>query len=485
MVLMSRRYSKNNCFVLPPVSEYKEKEHMKSLDQTAQFHQMYENEICTQFWSSGQLSQVANSKKGHQIWLSQKAQHMPYSSKMVVKSRSYSKNNRFVLSPVDEYKEKEHMKSLDQTAPLRQMYDDESDTPLRRSGQLSQVANSKKHDTLPAWGNPPDEYYVGASAQPKSQIEFRTRRTKADLWCFFTFCLVVIGGMTYWHLKTSLLRSLEETETALAARNLGNVKLRSAKERHLRMLSREVAAANTIMLEKQRERLGKMNVREHVDSAKYLSDVQSALDDIRGQVEYYQEQKTVLKDAVQHQSRKSVEVKYGKQKTIQVEFTLDFPDGREGPSSFKVEIASLDLMPNTVYTFLEMVDQGLWDGCSFVMKAIHVLKAVPLPYEDQTQDPVRTAKIFAAKNLNGPIFKEYNYALPHTPYTLGFAGGDIPSFYISTKENTDLHAGDSSGTFGRVVDGFDTLERVDAVPAENGIWLRGRIGIKSTKIIVL
>ena len=79
-------------------------------------------------------------------------------------------------------------------------------------------------------------------------------------------------------------------------------------------------------------------------------------------------------------------------------------------------MASLDLMPNAVYTFLEIVDQGLWDGCSLVMKATHVLKAIPLPY-NQTQDPAITANIFVDKNLNGPISKEYSHAFPHTPYS--------------------------------------------------------------------
>jgi cyclophilin family peptidyl-prolyl cis-trans isomerase len=145
-------------------------------------------------------------------------------------------------------------------------------------------------------------------------------------------------------------------------------------------------------------------------------------------------------------------------------------------------MALLDLMPNAVYTFLEMVDQGLWDGCSLVMKATHVLKAIPLPY-DQSQDPNITANIFVDKNLNGPIFKEYSHTFPHTPYTLGFTGVDISSFYINTEDIADIHAGDS--TFGKVVDGFGTLECVDAARKENGIWLRDRIGIKSTKIIVL
>ena len=205
------------------------------------------------------------------------------------------------------------MKSLDQTAPLHQMYDGESCMPFWSSGQPSQVANSKKHDTLSSWGNPQDDYYVRTSAEPKSQIVFTTRKKKINVWSFLTFCLVVMGGMTYWHLKASLRLILEETESVMSALNEVKIKLRLA-EKDDRMLSREVASTATLF-EKQRERLGEeSNVREHADSVKRLSEAQSSLDDMRGYVKSQLERKAALKDAVQRQSRKIVEAKYGKAK---------------------------------------------------------------------------------------------------------------------------------------------------------------------------
>ena len=205
------------------------------------------------------------------------------------------------------------MKSLDQTAPLHQMYDGESCMPFWSSGQPSQVADSKKDDTLSSWGNPQDDYYVRTSAEPKSQIVFTTRKKKINVWSFLTFCLVVMGGTTYWHLQASLRLILEQTEIVMPARNEINMELRSA-EKNVRILSREVASTATLF-EKQRERLlgEESNVREHADSVKQrLSEAQSSVDDTRGKVDSSQELKTALKDAVQHQSRKSVEAKYGK-----------------------------------------------------------------------------------------------------------------------------------------------------------------------------
>jgi cyclophilin family peptidyl-prolyl cis-trans isomerase len=403
---------------------------------------------------------------------------------MVFKKRS--SNGMFLLPLVSEQEEKKKAQSatMTQTVPLHQI--DEEDTAFWRrwsSGQLSQarVEDSKKHDTptLPQWGNPQDDYYV-AAPQQKSQIVVTTRRKQPNVWSFLTLCLLVIGGMTFWHLKGTLRFIREQSETILAVRNQLNIKLRSG-EKDVRMLSREVAATSTLF-EKQLSKMRKNTMKSNDAARKNNTDAKDSLANMKDQVGACTQQKLALKDAVQRQSKNQVEETYGKGKTIHVQIELEFPDGSEGPSSITVEMAPLDLMPNAVYTFLEMINLGLWDGCSFVMKALHVLKAAPLPY-DQNADPAKTAKIFVDKNLNGPIFKEYNNAFPHQLYTLGFAGGDSPSFYINTEDNTDLHAGDSA--FAKIVGGFDTLKRVEAAPKGNGIWLRDRIGIKSTKIVVL
>lgn len=400
---------------------------------------------------------------------------------MVVKKRS-SYDSRFVLPLVNDNKEKEHMGSCTQTVPLHVNLDEDANVPFWRkwsSGNPSDILNSKKHDsqTLPSWGNPQEDYYV--ANLPKSQIIVTTKRTKPNAWSFLTFCLVVIAGMTHWHLKSTQRFILIETETVLAVRNQINIQLRSA-EKDVRMLSREVSATTHLFESKRAE------VRQnpaYSEALKELQKQQQSLESMRDQVGEFFDRKSHLRDAVQRHSRVAVETQYGKDKKIQVELTLDFADGREGPSSFKVEMASLDLMPHSVHTFLEMISLGLWDGCSFVMNAMHVVKAAPLPYAGSPrQNSAQMASAFVKNNVNGPMYKEYNDLFKHTPMTLGFTGDNSPSFYINTEDNTDLHAGDSA--FAKVVSGFDTLQRVASAPKKNGIWLKDRIGIKSTKIIV-
>ena len=87
---------------------------------------------------------------------------------------------------------------------------------------------------------------------------------------------------------------LRETETVMAGRNQLNIKLRYA-EKDVLMLSREIAGTVKIF----EEQLGES-----------LVEAQSSLDKMKGQVEMRSLRLTVLKDAVQIQSRRNIE--YGK-----------------------------------------------------------------------------------------------------------------------------------------------------------------------------
>jgi cyclophilin family peptidyl-prolyl cis-trans isomerase len=138
------------------------------------------------------------------------------------------------------------------------------------------------------------------------------------------------------------------------------------------------------------------------------------------------------------------------------------------------------MMPHSVHTFLEMTSLGLLDGCSFILNAMHVLKVAPLPYDGSSA--AEKAKNFAEKGLESVAFKEYNKNYPHKKYTVGFAADGSPSFYINTEDNSEIHVGDPC--FGKVIEGFDTVARLEAMPTRNGIWFEKRIGIKSARLLL-
>jgi cyclophilin family peptidyl-prolyl cis-trans isomerase len=197
-----------------------------------------------------------------------------------------------------------------------------------------------------------------------------------------------------------------------------------------------------------------------------------------------------LKEIVRETSKADAILTYGPG-TRRVRIELAFPDDDDfvdgmgsshanlEPTVFVIEMAPIDLMPHSVYTFLEMASAGLLDGCSFILNAIHVLKAAPLPY-DGTPPSVK-AQEFLDKGLESVAFREYSADYPHKQYTVGFAADGSPSFYINTEDNSEIHAG--YPCFAKVVSGFETIHRLEQSPTRNGLWLEQRVGIKKVTVL--
>jgi cyclophilin family peptidyl-prolyl cis-trans isomerase len=191
-----------------------------------------------------------------------------------------------------------------------------------------------------------------------------------------------------------------------------------------------------------------------------------------------------LQKHLQAVSKRDAIQKYGSG-IIRVKLELEFPDqekaksGVGGPTVMIFEMAPLDLMPHSVYMFLEMVHAGLFDGCSFILNAMHVIKAAPLPYDGSSAS--QKVKAFTKRGLESVAFREYSPDFPHDQYTVGFAADGSPSFYINTQDNSDIHVGEPC--FAKVVSGFDTVARLEAAPTRNGIWYRRRIGLKKAVIL--
>ena len=185
-----------------------------------------------------------------------------------------------------------------------------------------------------------------------------------------------------------------------------------------------------------------------------------------------------LQKHLQETSKKDAIAKYGAG-LIRVELELEFPDSPDGPNLIVMEMASLNIMPHSVYIFLEMVHEKLFDGCSFILNAMHVIKAAPLPYDGSSASA--KVKAFTKRGLESVAFREYSTDFPHAQNTVGFAADGSPSFYINTQDNTDIHIGDPC--FAKIVAGFDTVKRLEQAPTRNGIWFKQRIGLKRARIL--
>lgn len=145
------------------------------------------------------------------------------------------------------------------------------------------------------------------------------------------------------------------------------------------------------------------------------------------------------------------------------------PDG-EHPS-FIIELYSLNDMPHAVHLFLEQVYHGLWDGCSFVVNAPHILQAGTFPGGNSVETYADKIKAFEEMGLDTVSYQEYNAAKPHLQWTVGFAGRPGgPDFFINKMDNTKNHGPggqhhhtigeEADPCFGIVIEGYNVLQRM-------------------------
>lgn len=287
----------------------------------------------------------------------------------------------------------------------------------------------------------------------------------------FVFGFILVGAMAIFTSHVKLNTATTQMATLSKHRDELGGKLKKY-EKDVRVLEREISAMD-IMIQKQHDmgsQASLMHAR-HQKAMNEMSDLQQRLHD--DALKSFK-----LKKQVQALSRDDIIAKYGNG-VHRIEIELVFPDHHRGPTKFEIELAPADIMPHSVHTFLEMTTRGLLDGCSFILNAMHVLKAAPLPYDGTTA--ADKAKAFSENGLESVAFKEYNEDYPHKKYTVGFAADGSPSFYINTEDNSEIHVGDPC--FGRVVSGFDTVQRLESNPTRNGIWFERRIGIRSARLI--
>jgi len=147
------------------------------------------------------------------------------------------------------------------------------------------------------------------------------------------------------------------------------------------------------------------------------------------------------------------------------------------PFKIVIKLAPVKMMPLSVNQFLQMVEQGLWEGTMFVFQPNHhVIQSSPTD--------VRTAKSVEDRFDNSDLtygkylpFPEYTDEYPHRKYTVGFAGGLGPAFYINMEDNTSNHGPggqvenvlheEAEPCFGEVISGLESIDdyfRTDEPP---------------------
>jgi len=142
-----------------------------------------------------------------------------------------------------------------------------------------------------------------------------------------------------------------------------------------------------------------------------------------------------------------------------VEFTLNI-SGRK--AFFTIETAPNDLMPHSVYYFMDMVDRHVWDDTVFVHRWDHVLQAAPISIEGEDRYDEAGGEL---------SFPEFSDEYQHHEFTVGYSGRPGgPEFYINLQDNIEYHGpgkqahstvlNDADPCFAKVVIGKDVIQQL-------------------------
>lgn len=319
----------------------------------------------------------------------------------------------------------------------------------------------------------------------RSRLVFTAHKRKSTFsFAVTSFCL--LGFLLYGNARSSLRKTVREVEDLVVFSEKLHRKLRFA-EREMKILEKELNEMEIFEARREDEEL-EQNIldRSSVFANPELNEQKKRHEEklraAQTQADYFRKQVVAI-------SKKDTIDKFG-DGDIRVEMDLIFPpvyarDGSlvpdNGPKTIVMEMAPLDLMPHSVYTFLEMVSEGLIDGCSFVTNNEHTLKTAPMPHDSSSPQltKLKTRQFYDA-DLESVAFQEYSPEFPHKKYTVGFAGNGSPSFYINTEDNSSIH--EDEPCFAKIISGFDTVQRLDELP-RNEIMLKQRVGIKAVHIL--
>jgi cyclophilin family peptidyl-prolyl cis-trans isomerase len=164
---------------------------------------------------------------------------------------------------------------------------------------------------------------------------------------------------------------------------------------------------------------------------------------------------------------------------VQLAFNPNGPDLQGTGDSFVIEMAPSDDMPHTVLWFLEQVDAGLYNGCSFQPAAAHVVMGGAAG-NFLSEPDFHPRRRFLESEFPSVLFPEYSSNFPHVKYTLGLAGPSPggPDFFVNAQDNSIDH---TDPCFAKVIDGFETVDRMHQTPG--GDEAASMIAIVAMRII--
>eukprot|EP00934_Nitzschia_sp_Nitz4_P009162 Nitzschia sp. Nitz4//scaffold297_size22919//11866//13169//NITZ4_008522-RA/size22919-augustus-gene-0.6-mRNA-1//1//CDS//3329546301//9152//frame0 len=233
------------------------------------------------------------------------------------------------------------------------------------------------------------------------------------------------------------------------------------------------AQSLTSEVENVRRGGGSQDRRELDETLQLLHQEQQFALDWKAKAVGLEESMQQLERRISHSARSQLLQKYGPgPHSVEIEFGFEAHGGGRGYVT--LELASVDDMPHSVFTFLELVERGMYnnDAIRFHHNGAHISQG--------SATDSATLQKFMDTGIGHVLYQEYSPNFPHVAYTAGFSSRPSgPNFYFNTKDNSAVHGpggyaadGSPDPCFGKVTRGFDVIDRIHGLTGalEAGAW---------------
>lgn len=285
------------------------------------------------------------------------------------------------------------------------------------------------------------------------------------------------------------LRDLERVECDRNYRDLINCE-KTLKEACHDKIDNE--APSSEMLKQLSDQVQELQKQGKMKAA-MLEEMGVAVNNTKDQVQFWKVKAESLVNKIDFRSRRDVLKSYGPGPHY-VRITLSLSTSPDVSENILLKMAPLDLMSHTIQLFMNLIAEKMYVGGTFLLARDHILVAGPFDaFDPENNQRLEEKMVDEGYFPDGALlFNQYAPEFPHNRYTVGFSSIGGPLFYINIRDNAEAHGprhidneGDVEGdpVFAAVVEGFDVIQKILALPRNEDDSLDTRVQIVDTYVV--
>mmetsp|Transcript_31691 Transcript_31691/g.47489 ORF Transcript_31691/g.47489 Transcript_31691/m.47489 type:complete len:461 (-) Transcript_31691:39-1421(-) len=218
-----------------------------------------------------------------------------------------------------------------------------------------------------------------------------------------------------------------------------------------------------------------------------LEEMGFTINDAKKEIQSWKVKSESLVEKVNFRSRRDVLKQYGPgPHYVQIALSQE--------ETILLKMAPLDLMSHTIHIFMNLIQEKMYVGGTFLLAREHILVAAPIDaFDPENNQRLEEEMVDEGYFPDGALlFHQYSPEFPHAKYTVGFSSTGGPLFYINIQDNIKAHGprhidneGDVEGdpVFAEVVEGFEVIQRILALPRNEDDSLNTRVQIVDTYVV--